>query len=95
MIFRSLWFLVLVCCHCQEHITVVTRRFRCAEVLFQPKTYELTDGNIFTVGTKRFRRGKVQVHFDMTGFVFQLVSCFGLKLNVHQDLTGVLRRVDG
>ena len=30
-----------------------------AEVLFQPKTYELPDGNIFTVGIKRFRSAGV------------------------------------
>ena len=35
-------------------INVVAKRLRCAEVLFLPITYELPDGNIFTVGTSLF-----------------------------------------
>ena len=31
------------------------KHFRCAEVLSSPKLNELLDGNIFTVGAKRFR----------------------------------------
>jgi len=34
-------------------ITVGAIRFRCAELLFQPKIYELPDGNFITVGAIR------------------------------------------
>ena len=36
-------------------LIVGAKRFRCAEVLFLPKTYELPGGNILTVDAKRFR----------------------------------------
>ena len=43
------------CVRCQKHITAAAKRFRCAEVLFHPKTYELPVGYNTTVGAKRFR----------------------------------------
>ena len=41
-------------------VTVSYNIFRYAEMLFQPITYELTDGKIITVSAKRFRlRGSI------------------------------------
>ena len=53
--------------HCQEHITVVAKRFRCTEVLLQLKTYGLTDRNFFTVGGKRFRHAVLLVFVTTLG----------------------------
>ena len=41
--------------HLKWRCTVGAKRFHCAEVLFQSKTYELPDGTVVTVGSKRFR----------------------------------------
>ena len=44
-------------CQTDTFITVGTRRVRCEEVLFQPKTHELPNGEVIAAGAKRVRYG--------------------------------------
>ena len=55
-------------CH-QTEISVLWARnaFRCAEVLLQPKTHELPDGDISTVGAKCFRCAEVLLQSEEIG----------------------------